>query len=296
MSNDLTLGIVRILNPSNIIVGTGFVAKARGLITTCAHVVEEAGSAPGRNLTIQFEAGGDVRTAQVIADWWRSPANEDVAILEVVGGLPDGIFPLSLGTSKGVGNAKALGFASPGETWSNVEVLGESIIFEHQRRLQLRSPEITNGFSGAPLWDEFSGKVIGMVAEILTPDVHGRLSETAYAIPSELLQEICSELKPEVLCPSKSFEYNRDKLIISIEQQIDYLRRAIDEDRRAHKQYETQSRATNEPLLRSEIDRHAEELEERIEAKLEKMEKLWLGLGRIQGYTSPYLKEEKRDS
>jgi hypothetical protein len=295
MSNDLTSSVVRILNLSNIIVGTGFIVNARGLIATCAHVVNEAGSAPGKNIKIQFEAGGEAREARVTEEWWRNPENEDIAILQVIDGLPAGIYPVSLGASNGIRNGRALGFASPGKTWSNVEILGESTIFETQRRLQLRSIEITNGFSGAPLWDEVSCTVIGMVSEILKPDRYGRLGETAYAITSELLQEACPALKPEPFCPSKSFENNKEKLIKSIEQQIEYIRRGIDDDRRAHKQYETQSRATQDLLIRSEIDRHAEELEEKIETKLEKMEKLLIGLGRIQGFTTPYLKDEKRD-
>ena len=42
MSNDLTAGVVRILDSANATVGTGFVVTNDGLIAACAHVVAQA--------------------------------------------------------------------------------------------------------------------------------------------------------------------------------------------------------------------------------------------------------------
>src|SRR5947209_2495728 len=107
MDFELRDGIVRILKPNGETAGTGFVLATDGLIATCSHVVQSSeaqkrGEPRPEKVTIVFRATGESREAQVEADWWRSSrTGEDVAILRVHGGLPQGVKLLPLGSSKG---------------------------------------------------------------------------------------------------------------------------------------------------------------------------------------------------
>ena len=89
---ELTSGIVCILDSNKRPAGTGFVVSTatENLIVTCAHVLGER--RPER-FTIVFQATGEQREAKVIDQWWRSQAAEDVAILRVVGDLPQQVQP-----------------------------------------------------------------------------------------------------------------------------------------------------------------------------------------------------------
>ncbi len=57
MVDDLTEGIVRILNSAGNTAGTGFVLTTdavanNGLMATCAHVIESAGAGPGDRVAV----------------------------------------------------------------------------------------------------------------------------------------------------------------------------------------------------------------------------------------------------
>ena len=73
MSNDLTAGIVRILDQNSATAGTGFVVSEEGLIATCAHVVEAAAAGPGDAVRLVLHATGEERKARIEPNWWRDP-------------------------------------------------------------------------------------------------------------------------------------------------------------------------------------------------------------------------------
>ncbi len=198
MSEDLTTGIVRILNSAGTTVGTGFVVSGEGLIATCAHVVEAAAARPGGTVRLVFRKTGEERKARVEPDWWRPVEAEDVAILRLEGPLSADVAPLPLGSSAGAeGHFSTFGFpeAKPVEGMAGrCEVIGRTTeagfpVF------QLRSSEVSPGFSGAPLWDGDLGVVVGMVVSITRPDPYGRMIETAFVIPVETLRQVCSALR-----------------------------------------------------------------------------------------------------
>src|SRR5712691_5362297 len=196
LSEDITAGIVRILSGRS--VGTGFVVSDDGLIATCAHVL---GSPRPEKATVIFHATNEQREATVETEWWRDVDAEDMAILRVDGGLPPGARSLPLGSSTGVKlhEISTFGFPDAGDV-TGVGGYGKVIGRESQFKpgqplLQLRSSEITSGFSGAPVWDELRERVIGMVVEAAKVDSIGKMAETAFATPIEALQAICTKLQ-----------------------------------------------------------------------------------------------------
>ncbi|MBN1955412.1 MAG: trypsin-like peptidase domain-containing protein [Anaerolineae bacterium] len=202
-STDLTTGIVRILDAQERTVGTGFVVSGDGLVVTCAHVIASAGSGPGKTVQVAFHATGEQRAAQVVPEWWRGTTAEDVAVLRVEGALPEGVSVLSLASSaRAKGRSLAtFGFPSvkPLEGLAGqCEVIGRTT----ERGfpvLQLRSTEVTPGFSGAPVLDPLARGVVGMVNAITMPDPYERLGETVFILAAETLWGICPPLRPGLL-------------------------------------------------------------------------------------------------
>ncbi len=224
---DLIEGIVRILGVDGEVVGTGFIVSDDGLIATCAHVVKEADAGPGDVVAVHLQAIDHRLSARVVGEWWSDVENEDVAILRPEEALPEGVRSLKLGESSGTNDHKVrtFGFPEVGSVegvWGRGEIVG--IVKEGGHAwIQLRSSEITSGFSGAPICDESRRRVIGMVVTIAETDSYSRLQETAFVVPSETLQEICPELKVKDLCPFRGllpfmeedadFFFGRDSMI-----------------------------------------------------------------------------------
>ena len=190
MSTDLTTGIVRILTPNGTTAGTGFVVADEGLIAICAHVVAYAGAGPGGTVRVVFHATGEIREAKVEPDWWRDPDAEDVAILRLDEPLPEGVTPLLLGSSGGTSGHPFKTFGFPAvegvEGMWGYGNLGDPTTEVGQRVLQLTgTTEVTLGFSGAPVLNIVTRRVVGMVTSITIPDQYRRLTETAFITPTE---------------------------------------------------------------------------------------------------------------
>ncbi|MCQ3974872.1 MAG: hypothetical protein DPW09_15635 [Anaerolineae bacterium] len=188
---DITTGIVRVLDSHGQTAGTGFVLTNDSLIATCAHMIESAGAGPGETVRLRFHLTGDEATAIIELDGWRNPDAEDIAILRLNGPLPKGIMPLPLGLSTDSANHpfETFGFpdANPNEgLWGSGHILRQTTL-NRVRMLQLQSQEVTPGFSGAPIWDTITQCVVGIVTAITTPDQYGRLTQTAFATPTEVL-------------------------------------------------------------------------------------------------------------
>jgi WD40 repeat protein len=207
MAIDLATGVVRILDSTGDTVGAGFVVKDNGLIVTCAHVVISAGAGPGQPVQVVFLTTGEERWANVDLKCWREPAAEDVAFLRMDGPLPAGVAALPLGSSGGVAGhpLKAIGFppANPvGGILGEGKIYGE-LTLNDVPVLEIRSQEVTGGFSGGPVLDAVTRRVVGMVTSIAVPDKYGKLAEIAFITPSETLRRICPELVLSDICPYK---------------------------------------------------------------------------------------------
>lgn len=198
MTTDLTVGIVRILDSNNQTAGAGFVLTAEGLIATCAHVVESAGARPGDTVSLVFHLTGDEATATVEPEGWRAPEVEDIAVLRLNRPLPSGVMPLPLGRSNGTANHLFETFGFPdinpvGGLVGGGQILGQTTL-NNVHVLQLRSQEVTGGFSGAPVLDIERQQVISMITATVGPDRRSRLGETVIGTPTETLLTVWSGL------------------------------------------------------------------------------------------------------
>ncbi len=180
--------------------GTGFVVSPVGLVMTSAHVVLLADSGPGGHVKLVFIAApnSEPAVAQVDSKSWRPPGEGDIALLRIEGVLPNSVQVVEFGDSTGIEGQRlyTFGFPSKGPlngTWGVAEVVGRSSDQKHPL-LQVKSQEISPGYSGGPLWHEASGYVVGMNESILPIDEFHRHRETAWAIPSEMLEAALSEL------------------------------------------------------------------------------------------------------
>jgi hypothetical protein len=173
-----------------------------------------AGARPGGTVRIALPATGQEATARVEPEGWRPPDAKDVAVLRLEEDLPESVQPLPMARSVGskTQGLKIFGFpaVSPDGLWGGGEFLGD-VKIGGMRVLQIRSPEVTTGFSGAPVWDSTIQRVVGMVTAITPPDEYRRLAETAFATPVDVLVGAWPEVL-EVLLLEAEEEFLRENL------------------------------------------------------------------------------------
>lgn len=196
--------IARVLKGDSV-VGAAFLV-ADQWFATCAHVIKSAGKKSGETVTLRLTDGSRI-SAKVVPEYWREANAEDVAILHLEQPLSE-MEPLPLGSSAGTkGHSfSTFGFPRPTqELAGRGEIVGEAIL-NRIKLLQLDSRQVTPGFSGAPIFDEVTKRVVGMVVAITPPDEYQRQGTTAFAIPSETLREVCAELQIVSICPYRNLD------------------------------------------------------------------------------------------
>lgn len=212
MSDDLlSSSTVQIVTDDGRSVGVGFVVSSDGLIVTCAHVIVEAGSSAGGDVTIRFGVGGSAQRARVLSEGWCEPSSDDLAFLRVEGDLPKSVTGLKLGSSRGARGHRfsSLGFPELRNERNIIpfdSVLAEGYVFGIVKRpggqeaLQLRSSELDRGFSGAPVLDPTSTQVIGIVTDVKLPDPRKKQQNLAWATPSENIVRAFPQIPLEREC------------------------------------------------------------------------------------------------
>ncbi|MDQ3886332.1 MAG: trypsin-like peptidase domain-containing protein, partial [Actinomycetota bacterium] len=211
MSNDPDSGpVVRVLDPSGRTVGVGVLVGPREVVT-CAHVVNAAlgrdhgaQDQPVAEVTVAFAAGDGPRLPAGVRRWLPPPrtgaVGDDIAGL-VLADLPTGATPARLATNLPARGRVVDVFGFPGSpprphgAWVEAAVRGR-IGGAH---LQLDSTtdtalRIQPGFSGSPVFDRSTGRVVGLLAA--TPPA-GSGERDSYAITADQLRLAW----PEILDP-----------------------------------------------------------------------------------------------
>jgi hypothetical protein len=197
--------LIQLLSPSSLPVGAAFLA-GDDLILTCAHVVTAAGSAPGEKISLRAPSGMQL-TATVESDTWRDENHEDIATLRLDEALTEmKLLPLGASNASKGHSFSTYGFPKPDQALSGSGRITGRATINWVELLQLESAQVTPGFSGAPVFDEATQRVIGMVVAIAPPDEYQRQGTTAFAIPSETLRTTCPELHLSEICPYRSLD------------------------------------------------------------------------------------------
>ncbi len=239
MSYEPRFGVVRILTADEVTAGSGFLVSDgdKTLAVTCAHVFEEAGIGPGETATLAPVADPKARLhGRVEPQFWRPGDAEDVAVVTVTSDLPPACLTLTLSLELGAGPHQTWGFptlkpdAGLAATVEDLAPATEDGI----AALSGRSHAVSLGYSGAPVWDEASHAVTGMVISVAPADrdPERRQNELMFMRGSELLAKVCPRLFPAVENPYRGLEvfeesdqflyHGRDR---AIEQLLDALAR-----------------------------------------------------------------------
>ncbi|NWG06848.1 MAG: SUMF1/EgtB/PvdO family nonheme iron enzyme [Chloroflexi bacterium] len=222
MPHPLESGTVRCFHSDGATKGTGFLVSDR-LVVTCAHVIQTSDG----TVQVQFVGQDKMISARVLPEYYRDPDHGDIAFL-LLESTPENIIPLPLGDSRHSLSGspfRAFGYPVIGNIMgihARGEILGK-VAENDQVLLQLRSSELNLGHSGAPVWDEKRNVVVGMVVSVFKTDASGKLRDTAFAIPSESLWQVCPEIQPSEISPylglnafseeTAQFFFGRDTLV-----------------------------------------------------------------------------------
>jgi WD40 repeat protein len=188
--NNYFSGVVCICSSSDALLGTGFLIDYGDLVITCAHVLKNLKD----DVRIYFWGNTVAIPAVVENASLNISKNKDIIVLKLLGDVPKDARRLSFGSYDGKRNDLiTLGFPFPNSfqgIFAKCEIIGIDNHFGFEM-FQVRSPEITLGFSGAPIVDKISEKVVAVVVSIVSTDRYGKLAETAFAISGA---EVYSEL------------------------------------------------------------------------------------------------------
>ncbi|MET8583834.1 trypsin-like peptidase domain-containing protein [Streptomyces collinus] len=205
--------MAQVLDRQGQVVGAGFLV-AECLLVTCAHVVHAAGSGPGGTVQLVFphvESAPRV-PGEVLEGPWRAPDGEDVAVVRLTDTSP-GMTVLPLGSAEGRRGHQVRSFGFPAQAPTGGHfgfgVCGDLLGAVGRRGVHLQltaANDLTTGFSGAPVLDEVTGLVIGMVTEITTPDAYARGQGIAYVTPTQVLLEVWPELTQQDVTPYLGLE------------------------------------------------------------------------------------------
>lgn len=195
----LPTSVVRVLDPAGEPVGAGVVLDRH--VVTCAHVVnlalgldERSADRPAGPVTVDFPALGGAPVTAEVGSWSPPPPREgapgdDVAVLAPA--LPAGVTPARLTDAPPRAGRQVDVFGYPGNrpdgAWVRAVMRGQV----GNGLLQLDSESalaVGRGYSGSPVWDPGTGRVVGIVAAAASRD--------CYAITADRLRRELPDQAP----------------------------------------------------------------------------------------------------
>lgn len=187
---NLRNSIVAILGTDKLIRGTGFIVSESHILT-CAHVVRSIGANQESLVYVQPYNSHDLLPARAII----LSDDEDVAVMELETSLPEKMRAVLCDLSKGSESHhfKSFGFVSRGmvdAVWVQGSIIG---LLNQNWVLQLQAKGIVDSMSGAPILDNFSQRVVGMISykagrsgtPVLRQHSHAALPDTATNRPTD---------------------------------------------------------------------------------------------------------------
>jgi WD40 repeat protein len=219
----LDASIARLRDADGMVVGAGFLVGS-GEILTCSHVVaralghrEASVSPPEAAVAVDFPlvAPGVTLAARVVR--WHPPLEDgggDVAGLQLEAAPPAGAKALRLLTAHELWSHPFRTFGFPSRHDGGVWASGRLLAREATGWVQLEDVKTTGfrvepGFSGAPVWDDDLGGVVGMaVAAEARPEVRA-----AFMIPAHALIAAWPDLERQTLppCPYRGLHAFREQ-------------------------------------------------------------------------------------
>ncbi len=203
-------------------VGTGFVV-AEDLVVTCAHVIDDIATSKPTSKSVKVKPALAVEDEKADAEITRwQPAEEaDIAFLRCTL-KRDEVFVARL---REIGDHKpskcdAFGYPSLDDidgVFANADYLGLVDTASGRQLIQVESKQLTHGFSGAPLVDRGTGRVVGMVVSVVRndiPEFAGRLDSTAFAIPVSDLAKI----EPDLIVETSTLETDHKQALQHLKQ------------------------------------------------------------------------------
>jgi WD40 repeat protein len=193
----LEQAVARIRSANGAVAGTAFQVGARTVLT-CAHVVDRARVTDGESVTVEFPLlPGSTPVAARITVWVpvRDDDSGDIAVLTLGSDPPPDAMPAPMVTEADLWGhpCRIFGFSTGRDhgVWVSGVLRGR----QAAGWIQLESSGIAGyavepGFSGAPVWDDNLGAVVGMA---VAAETDGDL-RAAYMIPTALLAQAWPDL------------------------------------------------------------------------------------------------------
>ena len=222
MTVQLDPAVVRLRDQHGRVVGAGFLAGERQVLT-CAHVVSRAlGLAEdrpplGAEVQLDFPLVARDRMVAATVVVWHAPAADgegDVAGLELRDDPPQGVRPARLLVADELWRHEFRTFGFPAGYDDGVWATGRLLARQAMRWVQMEDVKQTGyrvepGFSGAPVWDDELDGVVGItVAAERRPEVRA-----AYLIPAGVLVEAWPALANRAIppCPYRGLSTFREQ-------------------------------------------------------------------------------------
>jgi WD40 repeat protein len=208
----LDTAVAQVLSAGGDVAGAAFFA-GEGVLVTCAHVVTDAGGTPGARIRLAFPhaPGAPQVDGEVLAGSWRADEDQDVAVVRV-DQVPEGVPLLPLGIAEGCRGHQVCSFGFPRQAPPGGHFgygVAGNLLDRAGAGLQLQltgANDLTTGFSGAPVLDEKTRRVIGMLNAITPSDEYHRSQGIAYATPTEVLREVHGGLKVQEVSPYRHLD------------------------------------------------------------------------------------------